>query len=56
MMGDSWMNDLTRIGVKVRSAVNTFENNCLLTPLFASYVDLIKVMGVSQIDTDDRLK
>lgn len=56
MLGDDWMNDLKYLGIKVRSAVNNYEFNYLLNPLFPDYINLVKVTGVTEIATDGRLK
>jgi RES domain-containing protein len=56
MLGDSWMKDEKHIGFLVRSAVNPQEYNCLLNPLFPGYHDLVKVIDVTAIGTDKRLR
>ena len=53
--GDEWMKNLNYFGIKVKSAVNVFEYNCLLNPLYPRYHDLIKVVSITEINVDDRL-
>jgi hypothetical protein len=43
------------LGIKVKSAINVFEYNYLLNPLFPGYHDLVKVTSVTKIEVDNRL-
>jgi hypothetical protein len=43
------------LGIRVRSAVNTVEYNCLLNPLFPGFHNLIKIISVQEIMIDERL-
>lgn len=54
-MGDRWMSEKKYLGIKVRSAINIYEYNYLLNPLFPRYHDLVTVSAVSVIDVDGRL-
>jgi len=54
-LGDRWMHEARYLGVRVRSAVNRKEFNCLLNPLFAGYHDLVKVASVERLPVDSRL-
>jgi RES domain-containing protein len=54
-LGDKWMNEKKYIGIKVKSAINSFEHNYLLNPLFPRYYDLVKIVSVTEIDVDGRL-
>jgi len=53
--GDQWMNVKKYMGIKVKSAINTFEYNYLLNPLFPRFNDFVKVISVTEIDVDGRL-
>ncbi len=53
-MGDNWMNDNKFLAIKVKSAINTFEHNYLLNPLFPQYYDLVKVKDVAEIAFDEK--
>jgi RES domain-containing protein len=55
LLGNKIMNDKKYIGFKVRSAINTFEYNILLNPLFPRYYDYLKVKSVTEIRVDERL-
>jgi RES domain-containing protein len=54
-LGDKWMNEKKYIGIKVKSAINSFEYNYLLNPLFLRYYDMVKIASVTEIDIDGRL-
>ena len=54
-LGDKWMNEKKYTGIKVKSAINSFEYNYLLNPLFPRYYDLVKIVSVTEIDVDGRL-
>jgi RES domain-containing protein len=54
-LGDKWMNEKKYIGIKVKSAINSFEYNYLLNPLFPRYYALVKIVSVTEIDVDGRL-
>jgi hypothetical protein len=43
------------LAIKVRSAINYFEYNYLLNPLFPRFHDLVKIVDVIEIKTDERL-
>jgi hypothetical protein len=53
--GDRWMNEKKYLGIKVKSAVNRIEYNCLLNPGFLRFYDLVKIASVTEIDVDGRL-
>jgi len=53
--GDRWMREARWLGIRVRSAVNTVEYNCLLNPLFPGFRDLVKIISVKEIAVDERL-
>lgn len=55
LLGNKIMNDKKYIGFKVRSAINTFEYNILLNPLFPRYYDGLEVKSVTEIKVDERL-
>lgn len=54
-LGDQWMRDAKYLGIRVRSAVNPKEFNCLLNPLFPYYHDLVKATSVERLPIDSRL-
>ena len=54
-LGDRWMADVNYIGVKVKSAVNPFEFNYLLNPLYPGFLGRVKISSVTPIDVDGRL-
>ena len=54
-MGDKWMDENKYPGIKVKSAVNIFEHNYLLNPLFPNFNSLVRVTQVRELDTDGRL-
>lgn len=54
-MGDRLMAEKKYLGIKVRSAVIPGEFNVLLNPLFEGYSDMVKVIGVEELETDTRL-
>lgn len=54
-LGDRWMREAKHLGIRVRSAVNPKEFNCLLNPLFPGYHDLVTVISVEQLPIDNRL-
>jgi len=54
-LGDRWMRDADYLGVRVRSAVNPKEYNCLLNPLYPGYAEFVKVTSVEQLPVDSRL-
>lgn len=53
--GDQWMEEKKFLAIKVRSAINYFEYNYLLNPLFPRFHSLVRVVDVSEIKTDERL-
>ena len=55
-LGDRDMAENKYIGIRVRSAVNTMEYNCLLNPLFPDYKKLVTVVAVNEIEIDKRLR
>ena len=55
ILGDRWMSEKKFIAIKVKSAINEFEYNYLLNPLFPRFHDLVKVVGLTQIKVDERL-
>ena len=54
-LGDRWMREANYLGIRVRSAVNPKEYNCLLNPLYPGYAALVKVTSVEQLPVDNRL-
>lgn len=54
-LGDRWMQEARYLGVRVRSAVNPKEYNCLLNPIFPRYHDLVTVVSVEELPVDSRL-
>ena len=52
--GDQWMTEKKFLAIKVRSAINHFEYNYLLNPLFPRFHDLVKIVDVIEIKTDER--
>ncbi|TZF81473.1 RES family NAD+ phosphorylase [Pedobacter sp. BS3] len=54
-LGDSLMEKQQFIAIKVRSAVNKFEYNYLLNPLFPGYHHLVKIESVEKLAVDARL-
>lgn len=55
LMGDKWMAEKKFIAVKVRSAINHLEFNCLLNPLYPGYHDLVTINYIEPIIADARL-
>lgn len=53
--GDRWMREKIYLGIRVRSAINTAEYNCLLNPLFPGYHELLRIISVTEIKMDERL-
>jgi RES domain-containing protein len=53
--GDQWMKGKKFLAIKVRSAINYFEYNYLLNPLFPRFDDLVKIVDVIEIKMDERL-
>lgn len=53
--GDQWMAEKKFLAIKVRSAINQFEYNYLLNPLFPRFHNLVKIVDVVKIKTDERL-
>ena len=53
--GDQWMNDNKWLGIKVRSAINELEYNCLLNPHYPDFYSLVKINSIQEIEVDDRL-
>jgi RES domain-containing protein len=54
-LGDRLMNEKKFLGIKVWSAINNFEFNYLLNPLFPRFYDFVKVIDVIEIKFDERL-
>jgi len=54
-LGDKWMRNAKYLGIRVRSAVNPKEFNCLLNPLFPHYHDLAKMLSIERLPIDNRL-
>ena len=54
-LGDRLMRDAGYLGIRVRSAVNPKEFNCLLNPLYPGYHELVRVISVEQLPVDSRL-
>jgi RES domain-containing protein len=54
-LGDQLTDQRKYIAIKVRSAVNKFEYNYLLNPLFPGYHDQVKVSSVEKLTVDARL-
>ena len=55
LLGDQLMSERKYLAVKVRSAVNPYECNILLNPLFPGYHELIKVNSLEKLKIDSRL-
>jgi len=53
--GDQWMREKKYLGIRVRSAVNPVEYNCLLNPLYPRYDQLVKIIAATEIRVDERL-
>ena len=43
------------MAIKIRSAVNKFEYNYLLNPLFPRYHHVVKIQSVEKLAVDERL-
>ncbi|MFB2121552.1 RES family NAD+ phosphorylase [Parapedobacter sp. 2B3] len=54
-LGDRLMREAGYLGIRVRSAVNPKEFNCLLNPLYPGYHELVRVISVEQLPVDGRL-
>jgi RES domain-containing protein len=54
-IGDRLMAEGKYLGVRMRSAVNVKDYNCLLNPLFPGFKNLVKLVSVREIDMDKRL-
>jgi RES domain-containing protein len=55
LQGDQWMREKNYLGIRVRSAVNPAEYNCLLNPLYPQYYQLLKIIAITEIRVDERL-
>lgn len=55
LIGDKLMNEGKYLAVRVRSAINVYEYNYLLNPIFPRYHDLVKIISVERLDIDQRL-
>ncbi len=55
LLGDQLLAGRKYVAVKVRSAVNPYEFNLLLNPLFPGYHDLIRINAVEKLKIDPRL-
>lgn len=55
IIGDKLMDEKKYLVVKVRSAINKFEYNYLLNPLFPGYHDIVTIEKVSALAIDSRL-
>lgn len=55
LLGDQLMADRKYVAIKVRSAVNPYEFNVLLNPLFPGYHDLITINSIGKVKIDSRL-
>ena len=53
-LGDQWMKEKKFLAIRVKSAINDFEYNYLLNPLFPRFYDLVKVIDVIEIKLDER--
>ncbi len=54
-LGDKWMREMECLAIRVRSAVNPREFNCLLNPLFPGYHAFVTVASVERLPVDSRL-
>lgn len=54
-VGDKLMAEQKYLAIKVASAVNPYEFNYLINPLYAGYGDMVKVGGVEELKIDGRL-
>lgn len=54
-LGDRLMREAGYLGIRMRSAVNPKEFNCLLNPLYPRYHELVRVISVEQLPVDGRL-
>ena len=54
-LGDYFMNEKRFLAIKVKSAINEFEYNYLLNPLFPRFHNLVKVAETVSIKIDERL-
>ena len=53
--GDRWLREAQYLGIRVRSAVNIVEYNCLLNPLYPGFHDQVRIISVKEIVVDQRL-
>jgi RES domain-containing protein len=53
--GDRWMKEKKFLGIRVRSAVNPSEYNCLLNPLYPGFNDMVKIISATEMPVDNRL-
>lgn len=54
-IGDFYMHKQQHLGLKVKSAINTLENNLLLNPLYPRFYDLVTVRKITEILLDKRI-
>ncbi|OKS85037.1 RES family NAD+ phosphorylase [Mucilaginibacter polytrichastri] len=54
-LGDELMDERKFLAIKIKSAINTLEYNCLLNPLFPGYHNVVKVLNVAPLPVDARL-
>ena len=55
LLGDQLMAERKYVAIQIRSAVNPYEFNIILNPLFPGYHDLIEIDAVEKLHIDTRL-
>jgi RES domain-containing protein len=55
LLGDQLMAEKKFLAVKVKSAINAFEFNYLLNPLFPGFHDKLRIADIVEIKMDERL-
>jgi RES domain-containing protein len=53
--GDQWVRENKFLAFKVRSAINPYEFNFLLNPLYPGFHDKVTVHSIEQLNIDTRL-
>jgi len=55
-IGDEWIKSSLQIAIKVRSALNPTEYNILLNPQFPDFSKLVKLISITPLTIDPRLR
>lgn len=56
LIGDEWIRKGIYLAIKVKSALNPTEHNILLNPQFPNFTNLVKIVSVTLLNIDPRLR